>query len=89
MNLKQSTINLICAVCTLLVVFGCTFAAANVLHPKGSPWYVTIPESKPNNQYELRVYQTHYQLYDGKRLVKTIKVGDNPKLDAIIEKDNL
>lgn len=46
------------------------------------------PATKPNNQYELHVYQDHYDLKDGARLVNIIKVGEDKVLDSLVEYDN-
>jgi hypothetical protein len=46
--------------------------------------------SKPNNQYELIIYQDHIDLKDGKRIVvENISWDSVGELKRIIEQDNL
>lgn len=46
------------------------------------------PAIKPNNQYELLIYQDSYTIMDGSRVVGYFNWENNPKLDSIIKYDN-
>lgn len=46
------------------------------------------PVIKPNNQYELLIYQDSYTIMDGRRVVGYFNWENNPKLDSIIKYDN-
>lgn len=46
------------------------------------------PRPRPNNQYELKLYQDHYILLDGARTVKIIPYGQIKQLDTILLDDN-
>jgi hypothetical protein len=46
------------------------------------------PVIKPNNQYELLIYQGGYTIMDGSRVVGYFNWENNPKLDSIIKYDN-
>lgn len=63
-------------------------------HPtEVEPWQLAILHKdnkapKPNNQYEILVYQNYYILKDGNRVVDSIPVGVCKRLDHTIELDN-
>lgn len=46
-------------------------------------------KKKPNNQYELFIYQDHAELKDGNRKVGNRQWERNPQIDSLIKADNL
>jgi len=52
-------------------------------------WELHTREDAPKAQYQLKLYQDHFDLMDGDRLVKSLQWENNQELDSVLQEDNL